>query len=678
MRDEKGITLGYLIMTIIVIMILSSIAIYSGAGTINYVKFNKAKNEMQLVQANVNAWHQEYSKLDSEAKKTAYIDKYGVSTDHKTCDQTALDKTLNDNEIINTTNYRFLSEKYLKENLGMDESFEFLINIPENKVILFNGIEYQGETYYTPEDFGILNVKNTIYIESASFNVALENDTDIVISDLQFFEADKEKTNARFKVSISKFDVYFKKTSDDDSAWTKVTSKLIESKDNNETKYRFPAPVDETAEYIVRVSTTDNKSLGEQKIFIETRTKIASIPGVTTPFLPDGARVTNNHFETGLTIKDKNGNEWVWIEVPKAITENATTDSDIEQALENYTSVDKDGASFINRNGYKDVWYDYLGSVYDGEHEYCEVKYIGNDSDSQTRYNEARNYYGSLFTNTELTELANNYVAGTTYYARITDKLDDQTGCGLTYSEYNTKKSAMLQSIKANGGFYIGKYETGYEGTNHRKSGNATVDPTQVPVIKQNAYPYNFVTCSQAENLAESFSNGVDNKNTTLMFGIQWDLVLKHLNVRGGLTSAQITSNSSDWGNYRNSSFTIDRGEWAKFKQWRTWNKVYDRTKDDENYVQNETKMAEKSEITNSGCVLLSTGAVNNNSKLNIYDLVGNVWNMTIERTNKFARPCSERGGCYENYSRINASYRDDFGYAYSCAGFTGFRTSLY
>ena len=132
MRDEKGITLGYLIMTIIVIMILSSIAIYSGSGTINYVKFNKAKNEMQLVQANVNAWHQEYSKLDSEAKKTAYIDKYGVSTDHKTCNQTALEKTLNDNEIIDITNYRFLSEKYLKDNLGMDESFEFLINIPDS------------------------------------------------------------------------------------------------------------------------------------------------------------------------------------------------------------------------------------------------------------------------------------------------------------------------------------------------------------------------------------------------------------------------------------------------------------------------------------------------------------------------------------------------------------------
>lgn len=665
MRDEKGITLGYLIMTIIVIMILSSIAIYSGSGTINYVKFNKAKNEMQLVQANVNAWHQEY-KSEREDNKSTYINKHGVSINDKSCDQTALNKTKEENEIEDMTNYRFLSEKYLKENLGMDESFEFLINIPENKVILFNGIEYQGETYYTPEDFGILNVKNAIYIESASFNVALENDTDIVISDLQFFEADKEKTNARFKVSISKFDVYFKKTSDDDSAWTKVTSKLIESKDNNETKYRFPAPVDETAEYIVRVSTTDNKSLGEQKIFIETRTKIASIPGVTTPFLPDGARVTNNHFETGLTIKDKNGNEWVWIEVPKAITENATTDSDIEAKLEEYTNLD--------RSGYKDEWYDYLGTVYDGEHEYSEVKYISD----QTSYTEAKNYYGSLFTDIELTQLARSYT-GTACYARITDKLNDETGCGLTYSEYNTKKSAMLQSIKENGGFYIGKYETGYEGTNYRTSGSETVDPTQIPVIKQNSYPYNFVTCSQAEALAESFTRGVDNKNTSLMFGLQWDLVLKHLNVRGQLTNLQLTSNSSGWGNYASSSFTIDRGEWAKHGSLGTWNKIYDRTKDVVNYVQNETKMAEVSGDINSGKVLLTAGAVNNNGKINIYDLAGNISEWTIEHYKTSTNsPCTTRGGSFENNGSTfsgairNSQFTTYFNYNY------GFRVSLY
>ena len=42
----------------------------------------------------------------------------------------------------------------------------------------------------------------------------------------------------------------------------------------------------------------------------------------TTPFLPNPSKneITNNNLSTGLTIKDENNNEWVWIEVPKTAT----------------------------------------------------------------------------------------------------------------------------------------------------------------------------------------------------------------------------------------------------------------------------------------------------------------------------------------------------------------------
>ena len=40
-----------------------------------------------------------------------------------------------------------------------------------------------------------------------------------------------------------------------------------------------------------------------------------------------------NTLDKGLVIIDKNGNEWVWIEVPESVTKSATTDTDIETAI---------------------------------------------------------------------------------------------------------------------------------------------------------------------------------------------------------------------------------------------------------------------------------------------------------------------------------------------------------
>ena len=40
MKDKKGVTLIALVITIIVILILASIAIYSGASTIRYAKYS--------------------------------------------------------------------------------------------------------------------------------------------------------------------------------------------------------------------------------------------------------------------------------------------------------------------------------------------------------------------------------------------------------------------------------------------------------------------------------------------------------------------------------------------------------------------------------------------------------------------------------------------------------------
>ena len=294
----------------------------------------------------------------------------------------------------------------------------------------------------------------------------------------------------------------------------------------------------------------------------------------TQPFLPDGATPTNTDWNTGITIKDSNNNEWVWIVVPKSVTVTCATDDEIKNALISYATD--------YRSSYSDTWY---------------------------------------------------------------------SGCGLSQSEYEENYSKMLQSIKANGGFYIGKYEVGSFDNPVNSNNN-----TRQAVIQQGAYPYNWVTCSQAQELSESLAVG--GKTSSLMFGIQWDLALAYLESKG-VSEADLNDDSGSWGNYSKVAFDITRGKYST-----DYGASY--TEVNVTYQKPASK------------VLLTTGATERNSKMNIYDLAGNVCEWTLEKSTNTLYPCAYRGGDYDDYGSSGpASSRTV--YSTSSSNFNvGFRPALY
>ena len=79
--------------------------------------------------------------------------------------------------------------------------------------------------------------------------------------------------------------------------------------------------------------------------------------------------------------------------------------------------------------------------------------------------------------------------------------------------------------------------------------------------------------------------------------------------------------------------------------------------------------------------MLLTTGATERNSKMNIYDLAGNVWEWTLEKitgTDDYPYPCTVRGGfCNYDGSGTPASSRDDVSTSSSYYN-VGFRSALY
>ena len=218
------------------------------------------------------------------------------------------------------------------------------------------------------------------------------------------------------------------------------------------------------------------------------------------------------------------------------------------------------------------------------------------------------------FTESEYTAIETDLHTYTNDYRDRKDYKDEYYSdaiTGLTSEQYTQLKQKMLKSVYQNGGFYVGKYEVGIENAPRRYT---ETDPTETPVIKPNVYPYGFATCSQAQTLASNMESG--KYNTSLLFGVQWDLVLKNLENKG-TSQADLITDSTSWGNYKNNAWNITN---TKLKYVVYNNGAY----------LEWTTITSKSK-TDSESILLSTGADSTFSKMGIYDLAGNQEEWTLE-----------------------------------------------
>ena len=235
-----------------------------------------------------------------------------------------------------------------------------------------------------------------------------------------------------------------------------------------------------------------------------------------------------------------------------------------------------------------------------------------------------------------------------------TDEWQEEAQHGFTSAtEYNNHKKAMLKSVYENGGFYIGKYEAGTNTV--RISADAELT---TPVIKEGAYPYNYVTNKQAQEKSKELATG--GRTGSLMFGIQWDLVLKHIETKKGKTQEELKNDSKTWGNYSNATFEITKGKYS--------------TDYGQTFIPVEGTYTKPADTN----VLLTTGATERNSVLNIYDLAGNEYEWTLEKSTDTYLPSVYRGSYYNNHgSSIPASYRIN-GPAFSSSDLISFRPALW
>ena len=326
----------------------------------------------------------------------------------------------------------------------------------------------------------------------------------------------------------------------------------------------------------------------------------------TAPYFPDNTFTKKEGtIDIGLVIQDASGNEYVWVVVPRTTAVYKTTGLGKTTFTDtDYTSIETDlknyTSTYVTKSGYSDT------------------------------------------------------------YAPDTDNVG-----WLTSDEYTELKNSMLKSVYENGGFYVGRYEAGIaenrtSDTEKNSDEKYTIEGMPTPVTKADAYPYTYVTRTQAQNLASNVNAGT--KTSSLMFGVQWDLVLAFMSKdTAKITSTDVlTKNSTTIGNYNDNLWTIKNAN----AQYLSSGK----------FVQCPNPFKKES----SSAKLLTTGADSSFSVQNIYDIAGNVWEWTLEKTSYTSGPCACRGGSFSSSgSRRPASYRSIASTAYSSSD-VGFRVSLF
>ena len=261
------------------------------------------------------------------------------------------------------------------------------------------------------------------------------------------------------------------------------------------------------------------------------------ISGDYTAIIPAGYTVSGTEGETsienGLVVRDSNQNEWVWIPVSVSDLALMYTENQIGWTMLGTTAPNE----VVTK-------YKTLATI------------LGSKTINRTNPGlTASPYYrepdmvtgnGTQYDNVE----TNWTAAGFTSFENMATKLKDD------YKD-------MINSIKENGGFYVGRYEIGKDTSNNPQE--------KAGIVMNRSNWYNLYKA------CKYFSD--DNVESRMIWGCQWDQVCRFIKGNG---ANSVIDDSRSYGNYKDSTNSTDisgnanfNGRTGRSEYWKIKN-IYD------------------------------------------------------------------------------------------------------
>ena len=222
---------------------------------------------------------------------------------------------------------------------------------------------------------------------------------------------------------------------------------------------------------------------------------------------PNDATYVEGTVDTGVVIKDKNNNEWVWVPVddPTIMYEESEAETDLA------------GDTGVKTNKYS------KGNIISGVSRGAPNSEDCREPDLVIEYDNDTYAAQAGFTAKEATETE-----------------EAKTALKVMAESLVQDYSDMIESIAKYKGFYIGRYELS---TKTNDEGEKVGIEQKDKVSQTNTNWYNLYKYSK--NIA-----GSENMQTRMVWGCQWDVTCKWLINSGAKTEEEVLTNSNSWGNY--------------------------------------------------------------------------------------------------------------------------------
>ena len=380
-KQEKGVTLSILVITIIVLLILTSTLIYNAKGSIHIQNTTKLYNDLELLREKVSEYYNEYGEIPGKIEYTNIGNLSNVLSKNNDTGKFY---------VIDLEAMKGISLNYgkdyenIKNNPNNANSYTdiYIINENSHNIFYVNGITITNDdtsrTYYTD------------YMEPDETTVDLRYIEGILIPDNYYYIGKTKDNSGNESIVISKYKTEpINSSNTNQYTWTKQVSKLEKVPDSvklesNQKENEFLESVNYNQGYFKNSEGKVVYNAINEEDWSEEYTKETNYTDKNgdTAKIPEGSKVslaqTMNTVKKGLVIKDKNDNEWVWVEVPKTVFTTATKEDD-------YNNIKADLITYVadyRDNNYTDEWYNGCG--------------IENQSTYTTMYNKM---LSSIYTN---------------------------------------------------------------------------------------------------------------------------------------------------------------------------------------------------------------------------------------------------------------------------------------